>query len=120
MTYDFRQQLTTKAHPCGWTFVLIDAELACLARGTHAARAHLDLLGPVTFGDGNGLDIRIEAPPGVPLAKAHSISKRRSFATFSTFCHGKPDLLGFLHNQPGTIAYSGPSRKDDGQLIGSI
>jgi hypothetical protein len=95
MAHDVRQHLTTKAHPYGWTFVLIDLVLSRLARGAHAARAQLDLFGLVATGDGNSLDIRIETPSGMPLAEAYSISKRRSFATFSAFRHGKPDLLGF-------------------------
>ncbi len=112
MTDDFQQHITTKAHPIGWTFALIAVELAGLAGCAHAARAELDLLDLVATGDGNGLDIWVKTPSGVPLAEAHGIAKRRSFATFSAFRHGKPDLLGFSHNQSETIAYRGPSCKE--------
>ncbi len=120
MTDDFQQHITTKAHPIGWTFALIAVELAGLAGCAHAARAELDLLDLVAARDGNGLDIWVEAPSGVPLTKAHGVPKRRSFATFSAFRHGKPDLLGFSHNQSKTIAYRGSSCKQDEPFLGIV
>jgi hypothetical protein len=120
MTDELQQQLTTKAHPQGWTFVLIDVELARLAGRSHTACAKLDLLDLIAASDGNCLNIWVEAPPSMPLAEAYSIPKRRSFATFSAFRHGKPDLLGFSHNQSETIAYGSPSRKSDRQQTGIV
>jgi hypothetical protein len=120
MAYDVQQHLTTKAHPAGWTFVLIDDALAGLAGSAHTACAQLDLFNLVAASNGNSLDIWIEAPAGMPLTKADSIPERRPFATFSAFRHEKPDLLGFSHNQYGNIAYRGPSRKHDGRWTGHL
>ena len=69
------RRLNTKVHPIGWTLAAIAGCSAGFRRGSHAARTELDLLGLAALVNGDRLDIRVEAPPGVSLTEAYGVAK---------------------------------------------
>jgi hypothetical protein len=81
------QPLNAKAHLDGRALNARDGQLACFGRRSHAARAHFNFFRPIALHNRHGLEVRVEATAGVPLTETDSISKRRTFSTFSTFCH---------------------------------
>ena len=69
------RRLNSKVHPLGWTLATIAGFSASFRRRSHAACTKLDLLSLVALHNGDCLDVRVEAPPGMTLTEAYRVAK---------------------------------------------